>query len=119
MTPGIYNLVTFTSPLGRNTHKPTLSCTCEGRLPAARLADDADALPTLDRQRDPVDRAHDIARVGTEAGREPTALEVDVDLEQLQQRGNIGPALGGSEVNQQHGLQNEVQDNDQSTGASE
>ena len=34
-------------------------------------------------------------------------------------RRNIGPALGGSEVDQQNGLQNEVQDNDQSTGASE
>jgi cytochrome c oxidase subunit II len=40
-------------------------------------------------------------------------------LQELQQNGNIGPALGGSEVNQQDGLQNEVQDNDQSTGASE
>lgn len=40
-------------------------------------------------------------------------------LQDLQQRGNIGPALGGSEVNQQNGLINEVQDNDQSTGASE
>ena len=40
-------------------------------------------------------------------------------LESLQQRGNIGPALGGSEVNQQNGLLNEVQDNDQSTGASQ
>jgi cytochrome c oxidase subunit 2 len=40
-------------------------------------------------------------------------------LRQLQQRGNIGPALGGTEVNQQNGMQNEVQDNDQSTGASE
>jgi cytochrome c oxidase subunit 2 len=40
-------------------------------------------------------------------------------LKALQAAGNIGPALGGSEVNQQDGLQNEVQDNDQSTGASE
>jgi len=40
-------------------------------------------------------------------------------LRQLQQRGNIGPALGGSEVDQQNGMQNEVQDNDQSTGASQ
>jgi cytochrome c oxidase subunit II len=40
-------------------------------------------------------------------------------LQKLQQDGNIGPALGGSEVDQQDGLQNEVQDNDQSTGASE
>jgi len=40
-------------------------------------------------------------------------------LQQLQRRGNIGPALGGSEVNQQNGMTNEVQDNDQSTGASQ
>ena len=40
-------------------------------------------------------------------------------LKKLQDEGNIGPALGGSEVDQQNGLQNEVQDNDQSTGASE
>ncbi len=40
-------------------------------------------------------------------------------LRQLQERGQIGPALGGSEVNQQNGLADEVQDNDQSTGASE
>ena len=40
-------------------------------------------------------------------------------LQGLQKAGNIGPALGGSEVDQQNGLQNEVQDNDQSTGASE
>jgi cytochrome c oxidase subunit 2 len=38
-------------------------------------------------------------------------------LENLQKQGNIGPALGGSEVDQESGLQNEVQDNDQSTGA--
>ena len=38
-------------------------------------------------------------------------------LKKLQAAGNIGPALGGSEVNQQNGLLNEVQDNDQSTGA--
>jgi cytochrome c oxidase subunit 2 len=38
-------------------------------------------------------------------------------LQDLQKQGNIGPALGGSEVDQQSGLQNEVQDNDQSTGA--
>lgn len=37
-------------------------------------------------------------------------------LRSLQQRGNIGPALGGSEVNQQNGLVNEVQDNEQTTG---
>ena len=40
-------------------------------------------------------------------------------LKKLQDEGNIGPALGGSEVDQQDGLQNEVQDNDQSTGAGE
>jgi hypothetical protein len=40
-------------------------------------------------------------------------------LRRLQQLGNVGQNLGGSEVNQQNGLQNEVQDNDQSTGASE
>ena len=45
--------------------------------------------------------------------------EYAAHLADLQKQGNIGPALGGSEVNQQHGLQNEVQDNDQSTGASE
>jgi cytochrome c oxidase subunit II len=38
-------------------------------------------------------------------------------LERLQQQGNIGPALGGSEVDQQSGLEQKVQDNDQSTGA--
>ena len=38
-------------------------------------------------------------------------------LERLQQQGNIGPALGGSEVDQQSGLEEKVQDNDQSTGA--
>ncbi len=43
--------------------------------------------------------------------------EYATHLADLQKQGNIGPALGGSEVNQQHGLQNEVQDNDQSTGA--
>jgi cytochrome c oxidase subunit 2 len=37
-------------------------------------------------------------------------------LKTLQRQGNIGPALGGSEVNQQNGLVNEVQDNDQTTG---
>ena len=40
-------------------------------------------------------------------------------LKELQQNGNIGPALGGSEVDQQNGLVDEVQDNDQSTGASQ
>jgi cytochrome c oxidase subunit 2 len=34
-------------------------------------------------------------------------------LKQLQQQGNVGPALGGSEVNQQNGLVNKVQDNGQ------
>ena len=48
-----------------------------------------------------------------------SADEYAQHLQKLQQEGNIGPALGGSEVNQQDGLQNEVQDNDQSTGASE
>jgi len=38
-------------------------------------------------------------------------------LERLRQQGNIGPALGGSEVNQESGLEEKVQDNDQSTGA--
>jgi cytochrome c oxidase subunit 2 len=38
-------------------------------------------------------------------------------LRKLQQRGDIGPALGGSEVKRVNGLVNEVQDNDQSTGA--
>jgi len=38
-------------------------------------------------------------------------------LRTLKQRGNIGPALGGSEVKRVNGLVNEVQDNDQSTGA--
>jgi len=38
-------------------------------------------------------------------------------LRALQKRGNIGPALGGSEVKRVNGLVNEVQDNDQSTGA--
>jgi cytochrome c oxidase subunit 2 len=38
-------------------------------------------------------------------------------LERLRQQGNIGPALGGSEVNQKSGLEEKVQDNDQSTGA--
>jgi cytochrome c oxidase subunit 2 len=40
-------------------------------------------------------------------------------LKTLEDQGNIGPALGGSEIDQQNGLENEVQDNDQSTGASE
>jgi hypothetical protein len=48
-----------------------------------------------------------------------SASDYAAHLKELQQSGNIGPALGGSEVNQQNGLQNEVQDNDQSTGASE
>jgi cytochrome c oxidase subunit 2 len=40
-------------------------------------------------------------------------------LQSLQKKGFIGPALGGSEIDQQNGLVNEVQDNDQSTGASQ
>ena len=40
-------------------------------------------------------------------------------LRDLQRLGNTGQNLGGSEVNQQNGLQNEVQDNNQSTGASQ
>ncbi len=40
-------------------------------------------------------------------------------LKGLQAKGDIGPALGGSEIDQQNGLEQEVQDNDQSTGASE
>jgi cytochrome c oxidase subunit 2 len=40
-------------------------------------------------------------------------------LRALQEQGNVGPALGGSEVDQPSGLLNEVQDNDQSTGASQ
>jgi cytochrome c oxidase subunit 2 len=48
-----------------------------------------------------------------------SAEEYAAHLRDLQDQGNIGPALGGSEVDQQDGLQNEVQDNDQSTGASE
>jgi cytochrome c oxidase subunit 2 len=39
-------------------------------------------------------------------------------LTSLQKRGNIGPAVGGSEINRQNGLVDQVQDNDQSTGAS-
>jgi len=38
-------------------------------------------------------------------------------LRSLQRQGNVGRNLGGSEVRQQNGLLNEVQDNDQSTGA--
>jgi cytochrome c oxidase subunit II len=40
-------------------------------------------------------------------------------LQGMQKAGNIGPALGGSEVDQQNGLVDEVQDNDQSTGGQE
>jgi cytochrome c oxidase subunit II len=40
-------------------------------------------------------------------------------LRDLQRLGNVGRNLGGSEVNQENGLVNEVQDNDQSTGASQ
>jgi cytochrome c oxidase subunit 2 len=46
-----------------------------------------------------------------------SADEYAQHLKDLRSEGNIGPALGGSEVNQQNGLQDEVQDNDQSTGA--
>jgi cytochrome c oxidase subunit 2 len=48
-----------------------------------------------------------------------SADEYAQHLRDLQRLGNVGRNLGGSEVNQQNGLQNEVQDNDQSTGASE
>jgi cytochrome c oxidase subunit 2 len=40
-------------------------------------------------------------------------------LKRLQSQGDIGPALGGSEIDQQNGLEQQVQDNDQSTGASQ
>jgi cytochrome c oxidase subunit 2 len=40
-------------------------------------------------------------------------------LKRLQSQGNVGLNLGGSEVRQQNGLINKVQDNDQSTGASQ
>lgn len=39
-------------------------------------------------------------------------------LKGLRSQGNIGPALGGSEIDQQNGLINEVQKNNSSTGAS-
>lgn len=39
-------------------------------------------------------------------------------LQKLQKAGNVGSALGGSEVNQQNGLENKVQRNNSSTGAS-
>jgi len=45
--------------------------------------------------------------------------EYAAHLRALRRLGNVGQNLGGSEVNQQNGLQNEVQDNDQSTGASQ
>jgi cytochrome c oxidase subunit 2 len=48
-----------------------------------------------------------------------SADEYATHLRDLQRLGNVGQNLGGSEVRQQNGLQNEVQDNDQSTGASE
>jgi cytochrome c oxidase subunit 2 len=48
-----------------------------------------------------------------------SADEYAQHLRDLQRLGNVGRNLGGSEVNQKNGLQNEVQDNDQSTGASE
>jgi cytochrome c oxidase subunit 2 len=38
-------------------------------------------------------------------------------LRTLKQRGNIGPALGGSEITRVNGLVNKVQNNDSSTGA--
>jgi cytochrome c oxidase subunit 2 len=38
-------------------------------------------------------------------------------LQSLKQRGNIGPALGGSEVTRVNGLVNKVQNNNSSTGA--
>ncbi len=40
-------------------------------------------------------------------------------LKGLQAKGNIGPALGGSELSKQNGLEQNVQDNEQSTGASQ
>jgi cytochrome c oxidase subunit 2 len=43
--------------------------------------------------------------------------EYATHLQNLQKQGNIGPALGGSEVEKQSGLEDTVQDNDQSTGA--
>jgi cytochrome c oxidase subunit 2 len=48
-----------------------------------------------------------------------SADEYAAHLQKLEQEGNTGLALGGSETTQQDGLQNEVQDNDQSTGAGE
>jgi cytochrome c oxidase subunit 2 len=45
--------------------------------------------------------------------------EYATHLRNLQRLGNTGLNLGGSEVNQENGLQNEVQDNEQSTGASQ
>ncbi|MGA8995323.1 MAG: cytochrome c oxidase subunit II [Nocardioidaceae bacterium] len=45
-----------------------------------------------------------------------SAAEYADHLSSLEEQGNIGPALGGSEVNQQNGLVNEVQDNDLTTG---
>jgi cytochrome c oxidase subunit 2 len=48
-----------------------------------------------------------------------SADEYATYLKKLQSQGNIGPALGGAEVKKQSGLQNEVQDNDQTTGAGE
>ena len=40
-------------------------------------------------------------------------------LRGLRDKGQVGPALGGTEINKVNGLNNEVQDNDQSTGAAE
>jgi cytochrome c oxidase subunit II len=48
-----------------------------------------------------------------------TPSQYATHLRDLQRQGNVGQNLGGSEVNQQNGLQNQVQDNEQSTGASQ
>jgi cytochrome c oxidase subunit 2 len=45
-----------------------------------------------------------------------SAAQYAAHLKQLQQQGNIGPALGGSEVNQENGLVNKVQNLDQVKG---
>ena len=46
-----------------------------------------------------------------------SASDYAAHLRALRKQGNIGPALGGSEVNQQNGLVNGVQNNDQSGGS--
>jgi cytochrome c oxidase subunit 2 len=46
-----------------------------------------------------------------------SADEYATYLKKLKAQGNIGPALGGSEVTQQPGLQSEGQGTDQTTGA--